>query len=368
MTNFHSVPLLRDTDHLHEYADTYHVPTDDIQMIALNASGVDVGTEGYDRGRFKATSLDTGRTYFTALTTTDEPLSPFRLDGNVVSLGDDALFETTDLVPDTCTDTYWRNGYKGLTINTNSRANCHGCMFCGTYSLENDESPPLLTLEALEQKAKELATECPTGDLSELERIGVVTGCFASERKLADHLKLLREAFGKYGFDGTIQYVGSQLRSSEIIHELVADGEFALFVTLEAFTRRTMLMKKLKSSLTLDLARNVMGEAKAAGAETNFLYIAGLDPLPDMEREFPTFADVLTRAPQIQTFQAYTPNQLILRDCEAGSMDYFLKTRGVVEQAYPNLPPTPAHNFRSLWFTAYRGIELADTANTIETK
>ena len=142
----------------------------------------------------------------------------------------------------------------------------------------------------------------------------------------------------------------------------------ALFVTLEAFTRRTMLMKKLKSSMTLDLARNVMGEAKAAGAETNFLYIAGLDPLPDMEREFPTFADVLTRAPQIQTFQAYIPNQLILRDCEAGSMDYFLKTRGIVEQAYPNLPPTPAHNFRSLWFTAYRGIELADTANTIETK
>ena len=348
-------------------ADQYGVPVEDAALIALNASGINAGTHSHARGRIKVTPIGKSRSYFTALTVTDKPLAPFTLADNVISLADEPLFTTSELMPDTCTDTYWRDGYKGLTINTNSRANCRGCAFCGTYSLDNDESPPLLTKNALEQKAEELKAECPKGDLSELERIGVVTGCFANEEALAEHLGMLREAFQQYGFNGSIIYVGSQLRTPETVRELVKQGDFGLFVTLEAFTRRTLLMKNLKSSLTLEGSREVMAAAKEAGAETNFLYIAGLDPLSAMEEEFPKFENVLTRAPQVQIFQVYTPHQIALRDPNAAKLDYFLRASRIVEQALPDLPPpTPANNFRSLWYTAYRGVALPDTSNTIE--
>ena len=369
MTNFpiREQPMVRDLDQIEEYAARYRVPKEDVGMIALNASGVKAGDTLVDRGRFKVTFPESMRTYFSALTLTSNAFSPFEHLGDHMTLDGQYFADTTEIIPDTCTDTYWRDGTKALTINTNSRANCHGCMFCGTYSLENDESKPLLTLDLLRAKAEELCKDTPTGDLSEVEKVGVVTGCFPNQLKLGAHLSLIRQAFSEYGFAGELQYVGSQLRDEQIIRGLLSEGDLSLYITLEAFTRRTMLMKRTKSSLTLDDAVELMGTAKDAGADTSYLYIAGLDPLDDMEREMPRFNDVLTRMPNIQIFQAYTPDQLPILQPDAQRLDYFLQAREIAESAYPELRPIPALNFRSLWYTAYRGMMLPDTANTIET-
>jgi hypothetical protein len=72
-----------------------------------------------------------------------------------------------------------------------------------------------------------------------------------------------------------------------------------------------------------------------------------------MEREFPLYAPLLTRLPQIQIFQVYAPDQIKLRHPDAARVEYFLKTRQIVEQAYPDLRPIAANNFRSLWYTKY---------------
>ena len=370
MTNFplREQPIIRDHAQIHEYATRFHVPTEDVGMIALNASGTKAGEAIVERGRFKVTYPDSQRTYFSALTLTSNAFSPFEHRGDHLTLDGEYFANATEVIPDTCTDTYWRDGTHVLTINTNSRANCHGCKFCGTYSLENDESPPLMTLDALRQEAEMLCADTPTGDLSEVEKIGVVTGCFVNERKLVEHLSLIRRAFQEFGFVGEIEYVGSQLRDRALIRELVAEGDLSLYITLEAFTRRAMLMKRTKASLTLDGAIELMADAKEEGADTSYLYITGLDPLDDMAREMPRFTDVLTRMPNIQVFQAYTPNQLPLVQPEAHHLDYFLEARKIAEDAYPNLLPIPSLNFRSLWYTAYRGISLPDTTNTIETR
>ena len=363
-------PIINGPEDIEKFSKKFNFPKQDVGMIALNASGVSFEDTVVDRGRFKV--LDPvgvkNRAYFTALTLASNPFSPFRHTGTEILLADQHFADATPVIPDTCTDTYWRNGHGILTINTNSRANCHGCTFCGTYSLDTDESPPLLTLDSLSEKARELSQETTSGDLSEVERVGVVTGCFGNEEKLVEHLSLLRKAFSSFGFNGEVQYIGSQLRSPEHIARLAQEGEFSIYLTLEAFTRRTELMKKLKSSLVLDGAVEIMEVAKAAGAETTYLYIVGLDDLDDMDRGFKLFSKAVTRFPQLQIFQAYTPEQVPVRNPEAARMEYFMNARRLAETAYPDLLPEPFLNFRSLWYENYLGTPLPDTSNTIEAR
>ena len=95
--------------------------------------------------------------------------------------------------------------------------------------------------------------------------------------------------------------------------------------------------------------------AKNMGCEVAFLYIAGLDPMSVIRDELPQFAGVVTRFPQLQTYQLYTPEQIRLRDSEADSLDYYLQLRQLAEKVFPNLCPVTFHNYRGLWYSQYRG-------------
>lgn len=344
-----SEPLLNPLE-LEQLSREWHIPEEDILLIALNASGIKYGGISNDRGRFIAT-FPNDRKYLLALTVSDKPFSSFEHDGSNVTFNGQVIATASPMVKDTCTDSYWRGGKKHLTLNSNSRSNCRGCAFCGTYSLEDDDKA-LTTPEALRRKAEILQLE--SGKLlSELESVGIVTGCFPSEEKLVNHLMMIREAFTEFGFNGELRYIGSQLRSQEALERVIAAGPFALYLTVEAFERREQLMKRTKASLDLEAGKDLLGRAKQLGAETSFLYIAGLDSHGTMETQFPTYAPLLTRLPQIQTFQAYVPEQIKLRRPEAGSIKYFLKARKIAEAAFPHLLPIAANNFRSLWYTTY---------------
>ncbi|GAB4026596.1 MAG: hypothetical protein Fur0011_2730 [Candidatus Microgenomates bacterium] len=129
----------------------WDIPEEDIVLIALNASGIKYGDIVNDRGRFVAT-FPSGRKYLLALTVSDKPFSAFEHNGNIVTFNGQAIATASPMVKDTCTDSYWRGGKKHLTLNSNSRSNCRGCAFCGTYSLEDDDRA-LTTPEALRRKA-----------------------------------------------------------------------------------------------------------------------------------------------------------------------------------------------------------------------
>jgi len=342
-------PLLN-PQNLEQLSREWNIPKEDIMLIALNASGIKYDNVANDRGRFIASFPD-GRKYLLALTVSDKPFSTFEHDGSNVTFNGNVIATASPMVKDTCTDSYWRGGKKHLTLNSNSRSNCRGCVFCGTYSLEDDDKA-LTTPDALRRKAEALQIE--SGKMfSELESVGVVTGCFPSEEKLINHLMMIRETFSEFGFNGELRYIGSQLRSQEALGRIISTGPFALYLTVEAFERREQLMKRTKASLDLEGGKNLLGRAKQLGAETTFLYIAGLDSHETMETQFPTYAPQLTRLPQIQTFQAYVPEQIKLRRPEAGKIEYFLRTRKIAEVAFPHLLPIAANNFRSLWYTTY---------------
>jgi len=290
-----------------------------------------------------------------ALTITNSPKTKFSHDGASVYLGYEKIGNGTEIKKDTCTDSYWRSETH-LTLNSNSRSICKGCHFCGTYSLERADDP-LTDEKHLTERAIELSKEIG-GDFSKVDAIGIVTGCFPSEQPIVDHVKSIRKVFSQLGFKGEIQYIGSQLKSENAISQLIDDGPFALYLTTEIFLRRDQLMKKQKSSLTLEEGRQILQTTKALGGQSSFLYIAGLDPLETIYEELPKFADVVTRFPQLQTYQLYTPEQEKYRSDDAHTLDYYLKLRQFTEQQFPDLKPVTFHNYRGLWYSKYQGKPL----------
>jgi len=172
-----SEPLLNPLQ-LEQISREWNIPKEDILLIAMNASGIKCGDTTNDRGRFIAT-FPSGRKYLLALTVSDKPFSAFEHDGSNVTFNGRAIAIASPMMKDTCTDSYWRGGKRHLTLNSNSRSNCRGCAFCGTYSLENDDKA-LTTPDALRRKAEILQLESGKS-LSELESVAIVTGCFPSE-------------------------------------------------------------------------------------------------------------------------------------------------------------------------------------------
>lgn len=355
---FQPFPLSRNMEQLRRTAAEHNIPEQDAILIALNASGIRNGDIENDRGRFTIIMPD-GRKYFLAMTITNKPLSPFEHRDGEIYFGNEKVADVGQIEEDTCSDSYWRGNKTHLTLNSNSRSNCKGCEFCGTYSLRDDDKA-LNTPAALRRKAEELCQEVG-GDLSSLESIGVVTGCFPNEKTLVNHLRMIRSVFAEYGFDKELRYIGSQLRTKENLALLANEGPFALYLTVESFTRREQLMKAAKASLDLEMGRELLQLAKELGIETTFLYIAGLDDVPSMESEFPKYSGLLTRLPLAQTFQAYVPEQLEKRHSSASSVEYFLRTRTIIERAFPDLRPQAFSNYRSLWYTKYAEEELPNT-------
>ncbi len=344
-------PLLSNINQAKKIASCYHLPIEDVVFLALNCSGV-YDESGLERGRFTLTCFS-GNEYRFALTLSEKPLSPFRLNNGFLFLADQAIGLVTDVESDTCTDSYYRRDKRHLTLNSNSRSQCCGCRFCGTYSLERDDQL-LTTSFAIRRKVVQLANARKNG-FRDLDSIGVVTGCFSDEGELVDHLLMIRKEFDREGFRGEIQYIGAQLRSIEAIEKLIASGSFAYYLSVECFDRREEMMKEAKASLTLEDGARLLEQARSMGAETSFLYIVGLDSIESFKNKLPLFSNVVTRLPQFQTFQVYQPEQITVRCPEACDLDYYLRIRKVVENTFPNLRPDVGLNYRGLWYSEYAG-------------
>ena len=326
------------------------IPTEEILLMGLNLCGVNylVGFNGMKRGRFAMKPSGMDRSFFFAMTI--NPDSPFTHDGRNIFLGDAIIGSASEVITDTCTDTYHRNNRRHVTVNSNIRGSCRGCKFCGTYEMASEESS-LLSLDAMRASARQMIAHC--GRVP--ESIGLVTACFPSEDELVDHLLMLRKVYRELGFVGEIQYIGSQLTSSESLDVLSSDGRFSLYFSVEIFDRRNILMRPEKARVTLDVGRAVIGEAKARGIDTSMLYILGLDPLETLEEEFPKYASILTRHPLVQLMQNYSPKHEFLKDEEAHSLDYYLRARKFMEGLFDpmGLYPRGWDNYRAPWFGWY---------------
>ena len=350
--------FFRTMSDVNRYAQDYNVPPVDVMLLGLNLMGVG----GFDpkispRGRFRMVPMMFNWPFFFAITI--NPESPFFHDGRQVWLGSNLIGEATPITPDTCSETYYRKGGRVITLNSNSRSSCRGCQFCGTFSLIPDDFSDLLQEENLRRKAQTLLDDGTMTDYRQIESIGVVTGCFRDEQECLNHLLMVNRVFGELGFSGEVRYLGSQITKRESLETLSSAGTFAIYLTVECFDRRELIMKKKKSRVTLEWGREILGLAKELGMDTSMLYVLGLDSLESTAREFPKYRTVLTRHPLINVYQLYQPWQMRLRHSSAQTLDYYLQAREILEAAFSEGSwPFGYDNYRSLWYTQYDGVAI----------
>jgi len=350
-------------------SEEYDTPPEDAILIALNVEGAHSPELKSDRIRFRSNLGRENRQFYTAVTNT--PDSRWTLsDGNIFFMNRQVgTYE--HLMKDTCDSTYFRRFHNprdptsgtAMTINSNSRSNCRGCKFCGTYELnpEDRDNNDLTTPERLRKKIDSVLSETGKSSLAHVVGAGIVTGCFNSERATLDHILMLNKVLREeYGFAGEFNYVGSQIRSIDAIQELAdAASPAGMYLTVECFTRRDKMLKPSKR-ISLPQARHILETANNAGLNTNILYVCGLDPLEDMEREMKEFSQVTTEFPVVNTFQEYKPGQSSLRTDEASGLKYYLKARNILERIFRDKTARPRtwENYRGLFFTRFAGEPL----------
>ena len=339
-------------NYFEDLANRYDVPIQNVISIALNRYGIICQSVDDNRLRFNIKILGEERPTFFAVCVNTYLDSPFELkDGNLY-LDGVAIGEVSNIEKDTCTSTYFRNNKKVITLNSNSRSKCIGCKFCGTYSLGEDDAIDFSTEDMVQEYFKYLLIDNNIPSMENIENITVCTGCFSSEDALVEHLLTLRRGTGNLGFNGSINYIGSQLRDYDKV-KLLKDtiGDFGIYLTIEKFLEREKFMKREKASLTLDKARDLLEYSSSIGVTSTFLYILGLEDLETVKKYMNYFKGSINKFPIVQVFQDYTPEQERYRCDEAKDVEYYLKARRMIDEIFidTELSPKLWECFRSLY-------------------
>ena len=347
-------PILKDVGEALILSEKYQVPPQDIILTALNLSGVSSNIPE-SRVRFYFTPNGTQKDFYFALCVNTIP-SPFELVNQAIYLSGEKIGDVSHVENDTCNDNYFRRNGTELTLNTNSRSSCTGCAICGTYSLEADDKERLLQKNILLQRIKKIMTEHSQKDCSKLFRVTVCTGCFGSEKATVNHILDLNEILKELNFDGTLRYIGSEINSEEVLDKIIIGVKhFAFSFSMETFTRRDELLRKIKSRVSFEDIKKTLRNSVRRGIETNILYVLGLDSLDSFAEGFKQLQPLMNHFPVINLFQIYSPEQVLLRNNEANSIEYYLGARRILEEIYKTsaLRPESWENYRPLWYLSF---------------
>lgn len=338
------------------------IPWTDVLLIALNVYGLRTPLGARVRIYVSVPGDDEERL---VVVPSDQPNSPFELVGDRLLLDEATVAQVRKAAPDDAVSGYLRcwdgDRWRAATLNPNSRSRCTGCAFCPT-SLEAAVDPRLRLEDELRQLLGALAAELPAGgSLSDLEEVTVSTGCFRTETAALDHLRVLKGVLVEQGLPARIGLLSSVLRSDEAFAALAEEcAPFLLFLTAECASRRNILLKSTKASLRPAAMPDLLARAKAAGLETSFTYIVGLDPFDEMIAFLEDLMEHVTVFPSIQIYQAHTPLMNVLRSPDADNVAYYVRARARIERLTQarGLVPERWRCYRSLWYSSYAGSAL----------
>jgi hypothetical protein len=290
----------------------------------------------------------------------DNPGSPFILSDSHLYLSDIPVAEVIGCENDDVVLTYVRAGGRSLTLNTHSRSTCIGCIFCPNI-IEDAADGNVDGAKRLEDLLWWTAADQGWPDLSQVDIITICSGCFNTPDAAITHLSDLRSAAEPVKFDGRIHLLSSVVRLREDLERLREHvGKFHLTLTLECFSRREMLLKSSKASLTMDEACRILDDCADLGIVGDFTYVAGLDPLQVAIDGLTRLAQHVTTFPRIQVFQAHNDYMRRYRNSEAESLNYYVELRRKVEPAFASrgLRPKSWENYRPLWYTKFDDYEV----------
>lgn len=345
-----------------DLAATYDVPWTDLLLLALNLHGlrsaagprvrVDLRVHGDEESRLVV--VPSGRAG-----------SPFELVDDVLVVDGRPVATVERRVGDDAVAGYLRcwdgERWRAATLNPNSRSRCTGCAFCPT-ALEDAVDPRLRLDEELAALLAAMAAElAPGGSLTDLEDVTISTGCFHTEAAAVKHLRTVRRVLTEHGMRPRIGLLTSVLRSREAFERVAEEvGPFVLHLTAECVSRRDMLLKNSKASLRPEQMPELLAHARAAGLDTSFTYIVGLDPYDEMRDFLGQLLPHVTVFPSVQVYQPHTALMDLLRAPDADDLTYYLRIRRDLEDRAASLGLVPERwrCYRPLWYTTFAGTPL----------
>ncbi|MYY10051.1 radical SAM protein [Streptomyces sp. SID4919] len=349
--------MLESVRHLEQVARTWRVNTEDVLLIALNASGARSPlTKPRMRFRLRLDSRPADPLFL--ILSLGRRNSPFELDEHELRLGGVKVGEVDGIEDDDAVLGYWRNGTKMLTLNSNARSQCTGCVFCPN-TLEDASDPRIRPLD-LSGYLTALAANSGMDDLSAVDTVTVCTGCFLYEDLAVEHLAEVRSAMRGNGCAGTLHFLSSVLTSERGLDAAAGLGPFHLTMTAECFTERRQILKESKAKLTPAEMATALDRAERRGLTTDFTYIVGLDPLEDAIENLKRFVPVTTAFPRFQTYQAHNPFMDVYRTPGSETIEWHLSMRRCLEELFEDggLRPQWWQNYRSPWCFTFAGEEL----------
>ncbi|MEU0690118.1 radical SAM protein [Streptomyces uncialis] len=349
--------MLESVRHLEQVARTWHVNTEDVLLIALNASGARSPlTKPRMRFRLRLDSRPADPLFL--ILSLGRRDSPFELDEHELRLGGVKVGEVDGIEDDDAVLGYWRNGTKMLTLNSNARSQCTGCVFCPN-TLEDASDPRIKPLD-LSGYLAALAANSGMDDLSAVDTVTVCTGCFLYEDLAVEHLTEVRSAMRGNGCTGTLHFLSSVLTSERGLDAAAGLGPFHLTLTAECFTERRQILKESKAKLTPAEMVTALDRAERRDLTTDFTYIVGLDPLEDAIENLKRFVPVTTAFPRFQTYQAHNPFMDVYRTPGSETIEWHLSMRRCLEELFEDggLRPKWWQNYRSPWCFTFAGEEL----------
>ncbi len=346
------------TELIDTLADEHDVPWLDVLLIATNAEGARSELD-YPRSRMQLRPVGSDETWQVILPL-DNPESSFVLAEEGLLLGGERVAELVGLENDDVVLTYLRAGGRSLTLNSNSRSTCTGCLFCPNV-IEDAADATLVTQHELDNLLAWVEADNGWSDLADVEVITVCSGCFHHPGAAVEHMTALRRAADDHGFTGRLHLLSSVVRDRRDLEALATRaGPFHLTLTLECFTRRNLLLKDTKASLTLDESCRILDDCAALGMLGDFTYVAGLDGYDPAVAGLLQLAPHVTTFPRIQVFQAHNDFMRRARDSEAADLAFFLRLRRAVEAAFTDRGHMLRswENYRPLWYSTINGLPV----------
>lgn len=344
--------MLKSLEHAEDLSATYGVCKEDIIFIALNAMGLsNQGTET-NRMRFYAKLGDRSEKEFRFILSTDRPFSPFRIESGELLFREHPIAHTRGEYDDAAVIGYFRGSKDVITLNSNSRSLCTGCVFCPN-TLEGSSDPQMLEVKELVGQLKILARYNGLNDLSGVREVNLSTGCFGAETPALTHLNVVRQSLNNLKSRAQIGMLTSVLRSGNCFEQLRHEvGDFHLIMTTECFGRRDEILKASKASMTPEMMPGILRLAREAGHDTSFTYIVGLDDLDLMERHVSQMVPYVSRMPNFQVFQPHDPIMDAYSASGADTIEYYLEARKRLEGIFTGaaVRPQAYANYRPFWY------------------
>lgn len=342
--------MIKEYSDIKKYAERYQVNEKDIIFILLNILGANC-TESTPRMRMRVALNDSDEEFYFGLPNSKE--SPFILENSKIKLFTKNVASIKNLENDDCASSYFRKNGTVLTLNTNSRSSCHGCKFCPNNLELNSIDSPLTQKNNLYKHLESKLIDNGYTNFDFVERVTICTGCFGAENKTLQHILLINDVLTDMGYKGTLHYLGSEITSKEalgIIEKRI--NKFMYTLSVECFSNRNKILKKTKSKITLEQYEELSKDCIDRNFLVNLIYIVGLDSYEVMSENLKRFSLTTNYFPSLNLFQPHTSEHRSLIHYDAKRLDYYLKTRKLVEELYINtsLRPQSWECYRPLWY------------------